>query len=841
MLKKTNRVICFMLAIILCFTIQPRFTKAAVVSGDIPSDRLPPAGWVNTQWKDPDPNGWLTIDVTKFGLPANDRSINASQKIAQILEQTSGNRIIYFPAGTYYFKSNLTISTGNIILRGSGLDQTRLAIDAKANDINAELLFLGEISTNSIQVVGEPASGDQQLNLADASSLKIGDFIQLYGTKRIAWEQPSETQIFKVIGKHNQTIDLDMKIGLNYPRYLVNESVNGVMQEVTKAPKVREIKMIENVGVENLTVERVNKPTLENVNNINFKSVNNGFIRNIESIKGGRSHISINWSKDIVVERNVLHDAFVNDYGYAYGISINNGSTRVRVTNNKSWNLRHQILMQLGANHSVISYNSVEAPYLSYNDIAFHSTYAYMNLVEGNSYNESYADNSKEGQADLNETGPGNTWFRNNSKGTDVGTGSDATDTKRQNVIGNNVMKVAKKGQSHYTGANRVNGVVQWDELNETSAIPNSLYLTEKPDFFESKSWPVYGPGVDPQWGGANTLPAADRAKPIYSFEAIGVEAPTTYTNRDYLTDWTGSFSHSVNLSIDVSNPGKYNGDPSRIVRSRDTQEEVVWNKTGITKFKLKAYAQTSGSENNLKLLTSYNGINWSSVTPEIRETLGNWNELTYSLSNLPNVNYVKVQWVAATGIVNSPQLSQVEYEYKNIMTDDLNTSENWAKTLSHTAGIRFVANGTKPTILWSPDSDVVVRSANTSQTQSIVWKTDDLSALQLVLYLSANKKNLVNFFVSKDGTSWSAATTTYTEDAYLTEWYRRIYTFNNLEEVKYVKVEWPSTIVDSATYWSPQVTRLIMTGRVPSIESPVVSTPQDVYGALHGKTIQLS
>src|SRR5690606_34488258 len=103
------------------------------------------------------------------------------------------------------------------------------------------------------------------------------------------------------------------------------------------------------------------------------------------------------------------------------------------ITNNKTGRLRHQIILQIGANHNVVSYNDVEQP-THYNDIALHATFAYYNLFEGNVFTESYADKSKDGTAVEPSTGPGNTWFRNFATGV---VGSLQDETTRQNVIAN--------------------------------------------------------------------------------------------------------------------------------------------------------------------------------------------------------------------------------------------------------------------------------------------------------------------------------------------------------------------------------------------------------------------
>jgi hypothetical protein len=483
---------------LVAFTATSGTASAAVDIGDLPADRLPPAGWVDTQWVDP--GGFRTIDVTTRGLPADTASVDASAKIRAILAAATGRVVLSFPAGAYHFRTALTITRDDVILRGAGADRTRLVIDAPAA-ANAQIAFRGANTGSPLPVTGSPAAGSTTITVSGSAPLSTGDFVQLsLDGGRKPYGYASETQIFRILGKSGSTLTLDMKIGLDYP--------------AAKSPVVQEVDMLKTAGVEGLRIERTFQPTLENVNNLVLDKVHNAFVRDIESVRSGRAHLSIDGSKNVIVERNALHGAFVqNTGGYSYGVCVNWGSTRVRITDNKLWDLRHPVVLQLGANHSVVSYNSSEAPYRGYNDLALHANWAYLNLFEGNRFNEGYADNSKEGQAQMAETGPGNTWFRNNATGQ---IGSINSGTARQNVIGNRTSLLRLSGSDHYHGANNENGVIKWGPLTASSAIPASLYLTAKPAFLGTTPWPVYGPSaVD--WGTANVLPAAARARPAGS------------------------------------------------------------------------------------------------------------------------------------------------------------------------------------------------------------------------------------------------------------------------------------------------------------------------------------
>lgn len=473
--------------------------------GSIPASKMPPNGWINSTWGDP--GGWTTLDVTDHGVPVNNPSVDASVRIKNLINSTSGFRILYFPAGTYYLKSSLTVTVGGIRFQGAGMGSTFLRLDTPS-DVNSSILFAGSGPTGSeLAVNGSIAAGTTAIPLLDASSIAAGDIIYLYARNAPlendgnAWNWYVKGQFVKVNSKSGNTLNVDMKIGLSYPS--------------SEQPRVKKYNFIHTIGIETLRVVRVNDTQgITNVFNVVFRYAKSGFMRDMESEYCVNAHLVADRCRDIVFERNKVHEK-LSQYsgmnGFGYGIALQGGTTNCRVTDNKTWNVRHHIMLQQGANHNVVSYNSNESTWMDYNDMALHATYAYQNLFEGNSFREGYADGSKPGADGAEDsTGPGNTWFRNNAK-EDIG--SLQSTTKLQNLIGNVCLDLDTWGSDHYIGANRVNGSIQWGALSSSSSIPASLYLTSKPGFFGSKPWPLFGPGVGSAWGQANTLPATERPR----------------------------------------------------------------------------------------------------------------------------------------------------------------------------------------------------------------------------------------------------------------------------------------------------------------------------------------
>lgn len=495
------------LSLVVTGNLPKQFFSLLTMPLPIDSSRLPAEPWKDTQWIDP--GGWTTIDVTTQGLPANNTNLDAAVQIASIINSTSGRRRLYFPTGVYSFKSSLTVNNkSDLWFDGDGRSNTVFRIDASASD-NAEIGFRGSTSGSPIAVVGSPVAGDSVITVADASTLNVGDLIQLYADNAplaqggLAFVTHVYGQMCRIVAKSGNTLTLDMKLLLDYP--------------ASYAPLVQLYNQIKNIKVSNLLISRVNEPVNQDVSNLEFVNAYNCNVVRVESNFSQRHHIYFQNAKDCVIESNYVHDCFIHTtggYGYGYGLV---GSTGCRISHNKSTRLRHQVILQIGANHNVVSYNSIEVCY-DYNDIALHAAYSYMNLFEGNMLTESYADTSKNGSTTVEPaTGPGNTWFRNYASGK---VGSIQSQTMRQNVIGNDVGTLVTSGSDHYMGANIVAGVnktypsswtggtTNWGVFPANVILPASLYLTNRPTFFKSTTpWPVFGPGVA-NWGVTNMIPA---------------------------------------------------------------------------------------------------------------------------------------------------------------------------------------------------------------------------------------------------------------------------------------------------------------------------------------------
>jgi hypothetical protein len=308
---------------------------------------------------------------------------------------------------------------------------------------------------------------------------------------------------------------------------------------------------IENAGVEDLKITNVVTDGKYAGNyTIDFQDAANCWLKNVETENGGVAHVHIFWSFGCEIRDSFFHDgsAPVAGGGSGYGVLVEGFSTNVLVENNIFDQIQASMIWGYGIQGCVFGYNYVHLANITGTttlplEISSHSAHPMMNLFEGNIVHKFSADNFHGSSSHL-------TMLRNWIKGEELGATQAcwvvSLDVNQHyyNMIGNVLGESGFSGiyqsgsgrsfSNRYiwtlgyasSGASEVSdpgvettllrhgnfdyitGKTQWDASITDQAIPNSLYLSQKPSWWSTGAWPSIGPDETPM---VSTIPAEAR------------------------------------------------------------------------------------------------------------------------------------------------------------------------------------------------------------------------------------------------------------------------------------------------------------------------------------------
>ena len=146
----------------------------------------------------PNVSGWNTLDVTNYGAVPNDTGYDDASIQAAIDAAEASNvpTVVFFPAGKYMVSSETTktkpiiIRGSNIVLKGAGTGTGGTEIYADKFNENKfgngsthyRFMFIpsSTSSSNITQVTSEIKKGDFEIQVASATNLSVGQYVDLY-------------------------------------------------------------------------------------------------------------------------------------------------------------------------------------------------------------------------------------------------------------------------------------------------------------------------------------------------------------------------------------------------------------------------------------------------------------------------------------------------------------------------------------------------------------------------------------------------------------------------------------------------------------------------------------
>jgi parallel beta-helix repeat protein len=402
------------------------------------------------------------------------------QKLINNYTQYPGQIILYFPKGAYLFNSPVYVKSGRII-KGESTEDTHFISQSHSNVF--VIYQPSRRKSNIYKTISRFSKQNNYLIINDIEAFVKSKFVEMFvPNDSLYMEEKWKRKWAKdLIGMMNevQRISGDT-LFLKYPVHIDFPSSN---------ISVKPIDMVENVGFENFSLKVVDSTITQH--NFLFINAAHSWIKNVKSEYTGRYHVSIVRSLKITIKDSYFYKSYsYAGGGHGYGVECGYHATNCLIENNIFHTLRHAMMAHLGANGNVFAYNYSLKPTWEENnltppDISVHGHYPFYNLFEGNSI-EKIACTDYWGKA-----GPENTFYRNEVRGN----GIFVNNADNTIIIGNKFSSkkavISIKNSKNIKARHNIIGNKIISPIH--GPLPSSLYLSEKPLFFQKLKWPPYG------------------------------------------------------------------------------------------------------------------------------------------------------------------------------------------------------------------------------------------------------------------------------------------------------------------------------------------------------------
>jgi hypothetical protein len=461
----------------------------------------------------------------------------------------TSNQVVFMPAGTYEINAAVTLKSG-VTVRGAGKGLTILRSSATAG-LNVFTTTAGSQSATNNNGIGDVAKGATNVTVTSTSGMVVDRmiyFANLYQTNLVWSPDPPDSSegprwMFdrKVITAINGNI-VTFWPPLQWPLYASLDPIEH--HETAMGPRM--------IGIEDLTIDGTGRT---NGTRIQLRGCLNFWVKNCElKAMGGRG---IDLTKSLFVEIadndfNGMTFSGATVLGIAGGPAGNGSNSGMYAYNNWFDGVRDPIMLE-EISYSVIAYNFTTNSGDSNTEMtdgsfsANHAGHSAMNLWEGN-IGENFQSDPAHGSTShqtlfrnhfhgLNPThttfirliDPNRVqrWFNvvGNVLGTDATTwltydlvGSPGASTTRtiyrlgypnqgNNTIGTNDIWVGVSGGAsndvevattllRHANYDYFNDAIVYDPSIPDHDLPNSLYLTSRPEWFGFISWPPVDPAT---------------------------------------------------------------------------------------------------------------------------------------------------------------------------------------------------------------------------------------------------------------------------------------------------------------------------------------------------------
>lgn len=475
------------------------FIAVASFSQTLPSNRS--VNWSLAGLRDTSTSNFQLMNMNSIGAIGDGVTPNDSIINYAITISSSNGAYLIFSSGNFLFNNTINLDD-NIILKGNGADSTIFTFDLGGSGHSIKIS--GTSTNDTSYLIQQGVKDSNFIEINNPSLFSSGDWIRIIQNDSdlitSSWAYGTIGQIVKIVSINNNQIYLDSPLRRDY--------------NLSRAPYIKKINPIKNVGIECLKINRLDSTSPQQSSNIYFNYAVNSWVKGVESENCSYSHVGGRNSSNLYINKSYFHHGFgYGGGGRAYGVMLHSTANECLVEDNIFEHLRHSMIVQSGANGNVFSYNYSTDPYWdsspnnSAGDMVLHGNYPYSNLFEQNICRNIVIDNSH------GPNGEHNTFFRNRAEG--YGVFFSANNSPNQNLIGNdisntsfpyNLVNYTISGSGHFLYGNNNKGTI--DPIG-TSNLPDISYsYSQQPSFIPAGQWSGIG---TPNSMNANDIPAYDR------------------------------------------------------------------------------------------------------------------------------------------------------------------------------------------------------------------------------------------------------------------------------------------------------------------------------------------
>lgn len=545
-----------------CFVAQAAFAAEGPAAGSglagapknananvlIPDDR-------RIDWKPGIPGGipkyppFASVKDPAYGAKGDGKADDTAA-IQKAIDACPAGKAVLLPAGTYRLTGMIKLMKG-VALRGEGPEKTRLINEADKDhligmcdwDQDATARILSGYTRGSTAIVVDNASKFKVGELLLIDQLNDPDLVNIDGLEGLCNYAGREDgkramgQLVQIAALNGTTLTLSRPLYYTFKEAFKPEATRSTDKAIVGA------------GVEDLYLEMTRKHTDESSTIKIWQGVH-CWVKNVESSRGWMfGHVTLRRSLGCEIRDSYFHHGLGYQAGQAYGVIIGGQSTDVLVENCVFYSLKAGLMIGTCGPGNVLAYNygtgmvgsDFPKTQWAYAELSAHAPHPYMNLFEGNYFSTACFDfihgssshnTIFRNYADMDNHGPDGRLMVANQNAMRIDKGNYYINVVG-NVFGHDGMKALLDGGAkpnfdqpmvwslghpddpkvaqtilRHANFDFVTKQVQFDPNIAARKLPNSLYLTAKPAWFDKTPWPPIGPDLNPM---VASIPARER------------------------------------------------------------------------------------------------------------------------------------------------------------------------------------------------------------------------------------------------------------------------------------------------------------------------------------------